>query len=329
MVGLRRTLSRWLKRWLKLRHSGSLLATASLLLPALVVGVMIGMSVGHSVRAVTISESTQSSGPRNKNQGSEQPSTIKELSSPAFKPPSTMDMHLILDATFKGTKLDTSIWDTCYPWANASLGCTNYGNSDLHEVEWYLSAQDRVMSGALHLIAEPVPVMGTNQSGLPELYPWRSGMVTTYDHVDFTYGYVQVVARLPAGPYFWPALWLGAANLQWPPEIDILELWGENTPLEAGMFYHPKHGAMIGVTRRTANLSKGWHTFALNWEPGSLSWYIDGKLLFRVTNNVPKQPMYFIANLAVTKGANSALGGSPVSSAAQLVIRSVKIWQNN
>ncbi len=316
-----------MSRWLKLHRSSSLLATASLLLSALLVGVIIGMSVGHNVRAITISESTQSLGLRNKS--SKQSSAVKELGLPPRSPPSTTNMHLILNSTFKGTKLDTSLWDTCYPWADVSLGCTNYGNSDLHEVEWYLPTQDKVMNGALHLVAEPVPVMGTSQSGSSELYPWRSGMVTTYDHVDFTYGYVQVVARLPAGANLWPAFWLAAANLQWPPEIDILELWGENEPLEAGMFYHPKHGAMIGVTRRTANLSKGWHTFGLNWEPGSLSWYIDGKLLFRVTNDVPNQPMYFIANLAVTGSSNSISSGKSRLSTAQLVIRSVKIWQRN
>jgi beta-glucanase (GH16 family) len=213
------------------------------------------------------------------------------------------------------------VWATCYPWQDVPAGCTNYGNT---EYEWYLPGQDQVSGGALHLVAQHVPTPGTTANGAPRQYSCRSGMVTTYPSFRFQYGYVQVVAQIPNGPGLWPALWLAAADQNWPPEIDILEHWDSDAWSRVSL--HPVgaiHNFSYYAKPVTANLSVGWHTFGLSWTATRLNWFIDGREVFSDTAAVPRQPMYLIANLAQ---ASPLRPGGPGCSGTML-IRSVEVWR--
>ena len=139
---------------------------------------------------------------------------------------------LIFDSNFSGSTLNTSVWATCYPWAQPTSGCTNFGNT---EYQWYLPSQDQVSGGILHLAAQRLPTPRQDRNGAPKEYLCRSGMVTTYPSFHFKYGYLQVVARIPFSTGLWPALWLAAMN-HWPPEIDILEHWGVSAQTTAVHF---------------------------------------------------------------------------------------------
>jgi beta-glucanase (GH16 family) len=225
---------------------------------------------------------------------------------------------LTFDATFPGSKLNTSVWGTCYPWQSPS-GCTNYGNSD--EYEWYVPAQDQVYGGALHLVPQRTPTEGLASDGTPKEYQYRSGIVTTYPSYDFTYGYVQVVARIPYGSGLWPALWMLPANLQWPPEIDIIEHYGDS--LVSWQHLHsPAYPTQLAF-EPTPNLSRGWHVFGLYWSPSQVIWFIDGQRVYDDTHAVPDQSMYLIANLAVYQQVKS--GWNPSSDS--MAIESVSVWQ--
>lgn len=229
-------------------------------------------------------------------------------------PNSPPGWQLKFSATFPGSRLNTNVWGTCYPWTDQAAGCTNYGNP---EYQWFLPSQDQVSGGILHLVAQAVPTQGQSSAGSSEVYSCRSGMVTTYPSFRFTYGYVQVIARMPDQPGLWSALWLAAANLDWPPEIDIVEQWGS----QAGVYFHPVGSRFVGVSEYTSNLSVGWHTLALSWTPSQMVWYIDGRVEMTISQQVPSQPMYFIADLAESNqaAANDCAG--------TMLIRSVKIWQ--
>jgi beta-glucanase (GH16 family) len=50
-----------------------------------------------------------------------------------------------------------------------------------------------------------------------------------------------------------------------------------------------------------ADYTADFHTFAVDWEPTYLDYYIDGVLRIRVTDTtrIPTEPMYVLANLAV------------------------------
>src|SRR5262249_26962676 len=133
-------------------------------------------------------------------------------------------------ATFSGSRLNTSVWGTCYPWESQS-GCANLGNSSL-EYQWYTPSQDQVQDGALHIVAKKEPTVGGGRT-----YDYQSGLVTTFPGYQFQYGYIEVEARVPSATGLWSALWLAAANEQWPPEIDILEHWDAQD--KYWQYYHP------------------------------------------------------------------------------------------
>ena len=139
---------------------------------------------------------------------------------------------------------------------------------------------------------------------------------------NFEYGYVQVEARIAMGTGLWPALWLAASNLQWPPEIDIMEHW--DSASYYGTYQHitdsfSEENSHVGVP----DIS-GWHTYSVSWEPGKITWYVDNEPVFSSTDSVPHQSMYFIANVAES---------DPVTSSADcngtMQISSVKIWQHS
>jgi beta-glucanase (GH16 family) len=220
---------------------------------------------------------------------------------------------------FSGSRLNTKIWGTCYPWANAKAGCSNFGNK---EYEWYLPSQVRVSGGVLHLVAQRIPTLGQNAQAAPMHYSCRSGMVTTYPGFRFKYGYVQVVAQVPGGPGLWPALWLLAANLRWPPEMDMLEHYGP-PDVRTNVAFHPAGAPAVIKFLDTANLNTGWHTFGLSWTSSRLVWFIDGRAVLTASHHIPHQPMYLIANLAAYQPPAGGQGCE-----GTMLIRSIKVWQN-
>jgi beta-glucanase (GH16 family) len=229
--------------------------------------------------------------------------------------------RLAFNAQFRGSRLDTSVWSTCYPWAASTApGCNISGN---HEYEWDLPSQAQVSGGVLHLVSQPVPTRGKTAGGAPKEYACRSGVVTSYPGFRFTYGYVQVVARIPSSYGLWPALWLAAANLNWPPEIDMIENYG---PPQAStdVAFHPVGAPPVDVGPQpgTANLAAGWHTISVDWTPTAVTWFIDGHKQLSVHQHIPHQPMYFIADLADYRPPQAGRG-----CAGSLLIRSVKVWQ--
>lgn len=224
---------------------------------------------------------------------------------------------LKFSAQFTGSHLNTNTWGTCYPGHDVPSGCTHAGYT---EHEWYLPAQDRVANGALELVAQRLPTQGRNSQGTPVAYGCRSGMVTTYPSFRFKYGYVQIVARIPYSYGLWPALWLAAANLRWPPEIDIMEHWGDFPNFD--QFFHPVGHSQFSGKAFPGNMSVGWHSFSLLWSPSKLVWFIDGRERMIINQYIPNIRMYLIADLAESDPvqANHGCDGT-------MLIRSVKIWQ--
>jgi beta-glucanase (GH16 family) len=253
--------------------------------------------------------------------GKSAPATVKSPVSPARTaaspasdgPPASLgtSWKQTFNATFTGSALNTSVWGTCYPWESAA-GCANYGNSDI-EYQWYTPSQDQVQDGALQLVAEKAPTDGDGKT-----YDYRSGLVTTFPGYKFQYGYIEVDARVPTATGLWSALWLAAANEQWPPEIDILEHWdAQNQYWE---YYHPSNAPREDTSTPASDVT-GWHEFGLYWDQSEIIWYIDGREVFHAVRNVPQQPMYFLANVAVHNSGVSLSGDS------SLDIKSVKVWQ--
>ncbi len=251
-------------------------------------------------------------GKRGVTSGTEPSTTTPTSQAPDTDP--TAGLSLTFDKTFGGSRLNTSTWSTCYPHSE----CTNYGNQN--EIEWYRPSGAVVSGGVLHLVATKKPTNGTNSAGAPETYPYTSGMITTKQSFSFTYGYVSVVAQIPGGAGTWPALWLLPQTSTWPPEIDIMENFGDTNSLRTTYHWSGSSGPLQSSTNETTstNLANSYHTYGLLWKPGAIYWYLDGKEIYSFTGStVTNQPMYFLANLAID-------GTAP--SPSSFNIKSVKIY---
>jgi beta-glucanase (GH16 family) len=239
----------------------------------------------------------------------------QRLSGSAAKLPSPPKGKPEFSASFYGLHLNTKVWDTCYP-ADSQSGCTNFGNK---EYEWYVPGRVRLSKGVLSLSTRRVATKGKAADGKPKEYGCRSGMITSYPGFRFTYGFVQVVAKVPHKAGLWPALWLAAADLKFPPEIDMIEAWS-GAKTETAAFLHPV-GAPQDRGLIPESLTTNWQTYSLSWTKSRLTFYVGSKKVLTVTKRIPHQAMYFVANVAeYTKPEKGDCYGG-------MQIRSVKVWK--
>lgn len=130
---------------------------------------------------------------------------------------------------------------------------------------------------------------------------YTSGLVETKGLFTLTYGRVEVRAQLPRGKGIWPAHWMMNAVGTWPPEIDIMEMLGHR-PTRIHMTNHfgvhprnSRHGGHFDGP----DYSKDFHTFAVEWTPDEIKWFIDGEERYTTQKHVHDVPFYLILNTAV------------------------------
>jgi len=201
--------------------------------------------------------------------------------------------------SFGGSHVNAALWHPCYPAVSAQGGCTSFGNPN--EREWYVASQDVVSRGALELVAVRRATAGLSADGSAKLYDYASGMVTS--HFSFLYGRIAIVARIPARPGTWPALWLLPADARSQPEIDIMENWGKPNQVQCTLHWMSKNNteqSASEVVTTATSLAAGWHSYSVDWTPRVLTWSVDNKVVFRYKGpGVPNTPTYLIANLAI------------------------------
>ena len=201
-------------------------------------------------------------------------------------PPSpTAGWTLLFADEFDGPGLDESVWHTSLRW----------GRTNRNEAQYYAEDAFSFQDGVLRISAERRPMYGKD---------YTSGVIASYDRFTFTYGYVEMRARLPAGQGLWPAFWLltvdeprGGIN-----EIDVFELLGhEPTVLYMTLHWPDVFGRDQDQSQSFSgpDLSQDFHLFAVDWRPEAVIWYVDGIERARVDHDIPAGPMYLIANLAV------------------------------
>ena len=207
---------------------------------------------------------------------------------------------LTFDDEFGGTALDLTKWSNSYP-----------GDDRIHrntpEAEYYAPDADQVQNGILSLTARSTgPVTYTLPDGSTVSKSYTSGMISSYGNFTQTYGWFEIRAKVPEGQGFWPAFWLLPATNGWPPEIDIFEILGNATKTVYMTDHWPNPNVYIeedgvgsGPVQPGPDYSADFHTFAVDWEPEAITWYIDSVQQFQVTDDIPSEPMYIISNLAV------------------------------
>jgi beta-glucanase (GH16 family) len=248
-------------------------------------------------------------------------------------PPATQ-WNIVWDDEFNGTSINTNIW---------TFEGGNNGGWGNNELEFYTTnaANAYVSNGLLHIAALQQSIDG---------FDYTSARMKTEFNFSTTYGRIVWSAALPEGTGMWPALWMlgnSFSTLGWPAcgELDVMEENGaisnqvqssvhfgnssDQDQTETAIYTFPG-----GIT------ATNFHTYMIDWEYSSISFYVDGNL-FETQNSwgspdgpypAPfNAPFFFIMNLAV--GGNYV--GNPSTTQidsgtvfpAQMLVDYVRVYQ--
>lgn len=193
------------------------------------------------------------------------------------------DVHweLIWQEDFDGTELKAESW-------NVLDDAFGYGNRKQHYKPQNVSVHD----GKLKI---------TTKEEWSEGMPYTSGAVTTRGKVIFQQGKIEVRARMPSGQGLLPAIWLWTNNGKEFPEIDIVEILGQ----EPGKAWSTIHYDAKGIYAKSygyadlRDLTKDFHTYGVEWHSDSITFFVDDAPVYTTTAYFPEQEMYLFINTGV------------------------------
>ncbi|HEY5368493.1 MAG TPA: family 16 glycosylhydrolase [Hanamia sp.] len=222
------------------------------------------------------------------------------------KSPVTRGMKLVWSDEFNYSGLpDPAKW-------NYETGGHGWGNN---EKQFYTEADTMnaiVKDGVLSIIARKEKHNDND---------YTSARLLTNGKAEWTYGRIEISAKLPPGRGLWPAGWMLGSDFKksgWPDcgEIDIMEHVGFKKDtvfgtVHTGAYNHIK-GTQKGIEILIKNPYTQFHTYAIEWTPEKIDFFLDGENYYHFPNEHKTnaewpfdKPFFLLLNMAV--GGN--LGG--------------------
>ena len=195
------------------------------------------------------------------------------------------------------------------------------------ELQFYTDKEDNIIveEGLLKITAKYESFEGKN---------YTSARINTQDKFEFTYGRVEMRAKLPNWEGMWPAFWLLGANIDeigWPNcgELDILEHGDyvkDSTSNDPGLISSAVHYGPQDYSRQTTNVPgkiffdtgqerfirsekiiekpfEEYHTYTMQWAPDKIQFFIDDEMHLEFpmqSQHSPfDKPFFLLLNLAV------------------------------
>jgi beta-glucanase (GH16 family) len=164
---------------------------------------------------------------------------------------------------------------------------------------------------------------------------YSSARIVTDNKFKFTYGKIEVRAKLPTGGGTWPAIWMLGQNYatnEWPAcgEIDVMEHVGNSQDVIHGTLHYPGRfgGSADGASKTIPNVSSQFHVYKAVWSPSSIKIYVDETLIHSVSNatSLPFNSDFFII-LNVAMGGNFGGNIDPAFTQSSMEIDYVKVYQ--
>jgi beta-glucanase (GH16 family) len=273
--------------------------------------------------------------------------------------PDPAQWTLVWSDEFEGDAVDRTKWDFdlgngFYDYRNHAW-IPGWGNEEL---QYYTGEPENVVvqDSCLRIRAVKSALHGCGYTSARLRSKARDGRVLFAKQ----YGRIAFRARVPWGKGLWPALWMlpvDDAYGGWAAsgEIDLMEIVGERPEQVLSSLHFGSAAPRRTLITATHPLPPGqlvsdWHTYAVEWEPGEIRFYVDEVLTCRydhwwscgLTDNgqgleaaseadlhpwpAPfDQPFYLVMNVAV--GGN--FPGKPNAEThfpAELVVDWVRVW---
>lgn len=204
------------------------------------------------------------------------------------------------------------------------LGDHGWGNNELQNYTDNIE-NAVVENGVLKIVAK------ANGTG------YTSARLKSQGLQSFTYGKIEVRAKLPASQGTWPAIWMLGSSFStvgWPHcgEMDIMEQTGWEKNKVLGTFHWQDSAsdsyAHYGLETEASTSTSEFHLYSLEWTPELIHVYYDDVRYVTLENNenLPFNADFFII-LNIAMGGN--LGGDidPEFTEDTMEIDYVRVYQ--
>ena len=213
--------------------------------------------------------------------------------------PSEPSETLVWSDEFNGSSINTTNW-------TFETGAGGWGNNELQN---YTDGDNAsIEDGKLIITAKKVNDDKTAGS-------YTSTRMISWNKQEFTYGRMEIRAKLPSGTGVWPAIWMLGANLDtagWPAcgEMDIMEYVGYDPyNVHSSLHTTSSYGSTTNTSSLTVeNCEDEFNVYGMIWTEESISFYVNDKdnpfyTYAPTVKTEEKWPFYkdqfFILNLAV------------------------------
>ena len=239
------------------------------------------------------------------------------------------EFYLVWSDEFSGARLDEQNWSH-----DIGTGSGGWGNNEL---QYYRSNNTSVADGFLTITAKRENYGGRN---------YTSSRIKTEGLVAFTYGRVDIRAKLPRGQGIWPALWALGNNFSevgWPysGEIDIMEMIGGSGREDT--VHGTVHWNIGGLSSAYAHtysggaftaddFSTGFNVFSVIRTADQIEWRVNDEPYYQFTIDDSaslaafRKPFFLIFNVAV--GGNwPGYPDDATSFPQQMVVDYVRVFE--
>jgi beta-glucanase (GH16 family) len=181
---------------------------------------------------------------------------------------------LVWSDEFDGTEVNTEKWSFQRGDGSEVFLPSGWGNN---EQQWYTDQNAAVADGLLTITAR--------EESVEPGWRYTSARLRSRNKGDWTYGRMEMRAKMPLGKGLWPAFWMlpsdrGYGGWAASGEIDIVEYIGSNPGEIFGTIHYGGEWPMNVSSSSQYSLPSGtfdqdFHEFAIEWEEGEIRWYVD------------------------------------------------------
>lgn len=211
-------------------------------------------------------------------------------------------------------------------------GCPNLCGWGNQEAQYYTDRPENIVieNGVLKIIAKRESLGGSS---------FTSARIKTQGKFEFTYGKIEVRAKLPFGDGTWPAIWMLGSNINsvgWPRcgEMDIMEHAGKNLgKISSAIHTVSSSGNTVNKGEITvSNVESEFHIYGLRWTREKLEFSVDGNVYYTynpASKNVETWPFTEKQFLLLNVAMGGTFGGNIDSNFTEssMEIDYVKVYQ--